>query len=102
MNGSVLPRQFGGYGGRGRGGGRGGWGQPRTVATGANDTPLGTPARSPPTHTAISHSVPNGGDGAVKQSPAVVEVPRELSENKKRKAIAADVDEVSMFSREAS
>ncbi|KAG6817498.1 hypothetical protein H0H87_008123 [Tephrocybe sp. NHM501043] len=34
----------GGYGGRGRGrGGRGGWGQARSSATGANDTPLGTP-----------------------------------------------------------
>ena len=97
MNGSVPQRQFG-YGGRGRGGGRGGWGQPRTVATGANDTPLGTPARSTPTPITISHSASKVGVDAVRQSPAVVEVPRELSEKKKekRKAIPADVDEVSM------
>jgi len=38
----------GGRGGRGGFGGRGGWGQPSARATGANDTPLGTPNRRSP------------------------------------------------------
>ncbi|KAG6919360.1 hypothetical protein DXG01_006909 [Tephrocybe rancida] len=45
----------GGFGGRGRGG-RGGWGQVRTSATGANDTPLGTP--TPPVGASPAPSTP--------------------------------------------
>jgi cell growth-regulating nucleolar protein len=98
MNGSVPPRQLGGgYGGRGRGG----WGQPRSVATGANDTPLGTPTRSSPLPTPVTALQPalKGSDDAVK-APPTVEVPRaqDLSEKKKkeqkRKSIAADEQEV--------
>jgi cell growth-regulating nucleolar protein len=101
MNGSVPPQQLGGgYGGRGRGGGGGGWGRPRTVATGANDTPLGTPTRSSPLPTPVQtpHSAPKRSDDAVKQPLAVPQdLQDKMKKEKKRKSIAVDVDEVSVL-----
>jgi len=71
------------------------------VATGANDTPLGTPphASPAPTTTPASHEAPKKSEDAVKalQPPIPSEEPRDMPEKKKekkRKSIAAEVDEV--------
>lgn len=103
MKGSVPPRQLGGgYAGRGGGG----WGRPRSVATGANDTPLGTPTRSSPLPTPVtaeSPPAPKENDDAVKNthSSVAAEKTRGVAEKgkkeKKRKSIAPDVDEVSVL-----
>lgn len=100
----VAPQSFGRGGGRGGFGGgnnnRNGWGRQqfqRNNATGANDTPLGTPTRVSPVSTPPSPpiSVPNGhANGTVVKSnegPVATETKEKKKKDKREKRKSEDV-----------
>jgi len=77
---SAPPRQWGG-----RGGYSGGWGRTRTSATGANDTPLGTPKNNSPLPSpALTPKAPPSPEVSKSTQPTVAEVPEK--KEKKRKS----------------